>query len=108
MDSGIGAARPLRQDIFPGQSSNGRGQCALDRGRLRLHLPAGKICAIVGHRQFEIAPHFVSESSAEIASSNSTFTKFYLFLRRAVTGRGPGCRLYLGFSRDFLSFLVPE
>ena len=79
MHPGIGSPRPLRQDIFAGQSSNSRGECALDRRRVRLQLPAGEICAIVGQRQSEIAPHFCSESSVEIASSNRSFTKFYPF-----------------------------
>ena len=40
--------------LFAGHPSNGQGQCALDGGSVRLHLPAGKLRAVIGQNQFEI------------------------------------------------------
>lgn len=55
MNSRIGAARPLGQYFFSCDSSNDRGKCALHRGRIGLHLPAGEFSAVIGESHFEIA-----------------------------------------------------
>src|SRR5208283_2297838 len=52
--AGVGAAGTLGQYIFSTQSSNGRGKRALDRCPAGLHLPSGKIGAIIREDQSEI------------------------------------------------------
>ena len=48
MDAGVGAPRPLGQHRLPGNVRNGLCQRALNRGKLRLDLPAVKGRAVVG------------------------------------------------------------
>src|SRR3974390_1091689 len=55
MNSRGGSSRTLRQYLFPGNPSNSRGQCALNRDRVGLNLPTGKIRPVVGENHFEIA-----------------------------------------------------
>ena len=52
VNPGVGAPGTLRQNLFAGHSSNSRGQCALDCGSIRLHLPSGKFRAVVGQNEF--------------------------------------------------------
>src|SRR5207245_8407995 len=51
---GIGPSRTLRQYFFAGNTSNSRGEPALDAGRLRLNLPTAEISPVVGQNEFEI------------------------------------------------------
>jgi hypothetical protein len=71
MHPGIGASRTLRKNFLACYSSNGRGQGALDRGRLGLNLPSGEIRAVIGQDQFEIAHGDCLESYRRRPSSNS-------------------------------------
>ena len=53
--SRVGSARPLRQYLFAGNASNGRGKCALHGARVGLHLPSGEFRPVIGEDQFEIS-----------------------------------------------------
>ncbi len=55
VDTGVGAPRTLRQDLFTGDSSNSRGQCALDGGGIGLHLPTCKVGAVISENDLKVA-----------------------------------------------------
>ena len=89
VDSGVGASRTLRQDFFAGDSSNGRGQRALDGGRLGLDLPPREVRAVIGQDQFEIAHGDCLESYRRRPSSNCLAN-----LYKALPGAGGcGCKI---------------
>jgi hypothetical protein len=59
MHTGVGAAGALRQNVFPGNSSNGCGQRALNGRACRLNLPPQKISAVISERQLDVAEQHV-------------------------------------------------
>ena len=71
---------PWGRTFSPGHPSNGRGQCALDRGRLGLDLPSKELRAIVGQDQFEIA-HDDCLESYRARSSSKPVANLYKALR---------------------------
>lgn len=53
VDSGVGAARALRQELFSGEALDDSGERALDGGLAGLDLPAVEGGAIIGESEFE-------------------------------------------------------
>src|SRR5256885_2450379 len=55
MYAGVGPSRTLRHYFFARNSSNGRGQRALNGRSLGLNLPSGKISSVIRQCQLEIS-----------------------------------------------------
>jgi hypothetical protein len=83
MNSGIGSAGALRQNVFAGEASNTCRQRALYGWPVGLDLPTGKIVSVVGQHQLDIA-HQPSESSAWLRHLTQGFTNFYVWTVGAV------------------------
>lgn len=54
MDARIGTTGAVHDRLFPGNSSDGIRQCALDGAQSRLDLPSSEIGSVIGNAQFEI------------------------------------------------------